>query len=248
VALGQYRELDTPVSLADIRAHRDALMALRGRIQARAGGHPVYLPWIPYRGTLRTFQSYLVKMPQEAIDLFPRLRAAVDQAQAHAPILAAASPVAEAEEAIEDAAGKIARRGRGQGFQLGQAAKVAVEVHAMNMATAFYATDWDVEDVHGTESYDLVCRRGDEIKHVEVKGTTADGAEVLLTPNEVRHAQEMDYVALFILSNVVVERANDGTVTATGGVSHHHDPWRIDDGTLIPVGFRYRVPDQPTLV
>ena len=36
-----------------------------------------------------------------------------------------------------------------------------------------------------TESYDLICRRGDEVKHVEVKGTTTDGAEVILTPNEV---------------------------------------------------------------
>jgi hypothetical protein len=156
----------------------------------------------------------------------------------------AASPVAQAEEAIADAAGKMARRGRGQGFQLDQEAKVAVEVHAMNAATTYYADDWDVEDVHGTESYDLVCRRGDEVKHVEVKGTTEDGAEVLLTPNEVRHGQEMKHVALFILSNVVVERADDGTVTATGGVRHPYDPWQIDDGTLIPLGFRYRVPDQ----
>ena len=89
---------------------------------------------------------------------------------------AAPSPVAQTEEAIEDAAGKIARRGRGQGFQLDQEAKVAVEVHAINAATAFYARDWDVEDVHGTESYDLVCRRGGEVKHVEVKGTTNTGA------------------------------------------------------------------------
>ena len=51
-------------------------------------------------------------------------------------------------------------------------------------------------------------------------------------------------MALFILSNVVVERADDGTVTATGGVRHPYDPWQIDDGTLIPLGFRYRVPDQ----
>ena len=37
----------------------------------------------------------------------------------------------------------------------------------MNMATQFYSGDWDVEDVHGKDSYDLVCRRGNEVKHVE---------------------------------------------------------------------------------
>ena len=52
-----------------------------------------------------------------------------------------ASPGAQAEEAIEDAADKVARRGRGQGFQLDQEAKVAVEAHAMNKATELYARD-----------------------------------------------------------------------------------------------------------
>jgi hypothetical protein len=39
-------------------------------------------------------------------------------------------------------------------------------------------------------------------------------------------------------------RVDDGTVTATGGIRHPHDPWRIDDGTLKALGFKYRVPDQ----
>ena len=57
--------------------------------------------------------------------------------------------------------GRSRRRGRGQGFQLDQEVKVAVEARAMNMATEFYSAAWNVEDVHGNESYDLVCRRGD---------------------------------------------------------------------------------------
>ena len=104
---------------------------------------------------------------------------------------------------------------------------MAVEAHAMNMATEFYSTAWDVQDVHGTESYDLICRRGNEVKHVEVKGTTTDGEEVILTPNEVRHAQENPCTALFVVSNIKVERAEDGTVTATGGKHHCYDPWRL---------------------
>src|SRR5262249_3203042 len=147
-----------------------------------------------------------------------------------------------AEEAVKDAAGKVASRGRGQGFQLDQDVKVAVEAHAMNMATEFYAQAWTVEDVHGKESYDLLCRRGDEVRHVEVKGTTTDGAEVILTPNEVRHAQENRCTALFVLSNVKIERDEDGTVIATDGIRHLYDPWCLDDGTLTPLGFRYQVP------
>ena len=242
VALGQYRELDPPVTLTEIRAHRDALLALREGIQVRASGRPIYFPWIPYQETLRTFQSYLVKIPQDAISLFPLLRAAVDQAEARSSNVAPASPVEQAEGAVADAAGKVARPGRGQGFQLDQDVKVAVEARAMNVATDFYSGAWTVEDVHGSKSYDLVCRRGDEVKHVEVKGTTTDGAEVILTPNEVRHAREHPNTALFVLSNVGIERAEDGTVTATGGMRHLYDPWHLDDGTLTPLGFRYQVP------
>jgi hypothetical protein len=250
VTLGHYRELDPPVRLTEIRMHRDELLALRERIQARASGQPIYFPWIPYQDTLRTFQSYLVKMPQDAISLFPQLRAAVDQARSSS--FAPASPVEQAERAVEDAAGGVARPGKGQGFQLDQDVKVAVEALAMNTATEFYANEWPVEDVHGSQSYDLICRRGDEIKHVEVKGTTTDGAEVILTPNEVRHAREHPCTALFVLTNVSIKRDEDGTVAATGGVRHLFDPWHIDDGTLTPLGFRYQVPapssnDAPTL-
>jgi hypothetical protein len=224
--------------------HRDELLALRERIQARASGQPIYFPWIPYQETLRTFQSYLVKMPQDAISLFPQLRAAVDQARSSS--FAPASPVEQAERAVEDAAGKVARPGRGQGFQLDHDVKVAVEALAMNTATEFYADEWTVEDVHGSQSYDLICRRGDEIKHVEVKGTTTEGAEVILTPTEVRHAREHPCTALFVLSNVSIKRDEDGTVAATGGVRHLFDPWHIDDGTLTPLGFRYQVSAPPT--
>ena len=47
------------------------------------------------------------------------------------------SPVEQAEEAVQNAAGKAARRGTGQGFQRDQEIKAKVEEHAMNMATEF---------------------------------------------------------------------------------------------------------------
>jgi hypothetical protein len=242
VALDRYRELQPVVTMSEIRSHRGELLALRQRMQDRAAGQPIYFPWIPYRDTLRTFQSYLVKMPQDAMRLFPQLRALVNELAGDAPRQAFRSPAEQAMAAVIDAAGKVARRGGGQGFQLDQDVKVAVEAHAMNAATEFYREDWDVEDVHGSLSFDLICRRDDEVKHVEVKGTTTNGAEVILTPNEVRHAREYPYTALFILSNIAIERANDGSVTAVGGDQHLFDPWPIDDGTLTPLGFRYQVP------
>ena len=153
------------------------------------------------------------------------------------------SPVEQAEEVVQDAAGKVVRRGPGQGFQRDQEIKAKVEARAMKMATEFYTRrGWTVRDVHSSESYDLLCLRNGKVKHVEVKGTTEDGAMVLLTPNEVRHARENPCTALFVLSNVRVEPAEDGTISVMGGACHLNDPWHIDDGTLTPLGFRYQVP------
>lgn len=242
IELDSYRQLKPSVTLGEIRLHKDDLLALRERIQARAHGRAIFFPWIPYQDTLRSFQRYLVKMPQQAISLFPQLRVTVNQAEAQPSELEVPPPVGEAEEAVNDAAGKVARRGRGQGFQLDQQAKAAIEAHAMNLATEHYSLGWAVEDVHGRESHDLICYRGDEVKHVEVKGTTTDGAEVILTPNEVRHAQDYPGTALFVVSNIVLERAEDGAVIAAGGQRHCYDPWRLDEEALTPVGFRYQVP------
>jgi hypothetical protein len=83
------------------------------------------------------------------------------------------------------------------------------------------------------------------VKHVEVKGTTTDGDEVILTPNEVTHAQVNRHTALFVLGNVRIERAEDRTVMAVGGVRRVYDPWDIEEGALTPIGYRYQVPALP---
>lgn len=152
--------------------------------------------------------------------------------------------IQQIEHAVALAAGKPIGPSRGQGFQLDQAVKVAVEHLAMRTASEFYRKDWDVEDVHGAQSYDLICRRNGEAKHIEVKGTTTSGTEVILTPNEVKHARTYPHTALFVLSDIIIERLEDGTVTATGGKIRLYDPWLIDDGTLVPLGFRYLVPHE----
>jgi hypothetical protein len=71
---------------------------------------------------------------------------------------------------------------------------------------------------------------------------------VILTPNEVRHTRENDCTALFVLSNVRIERAEDGTVAAAGGIRHLYDPWNLADGTLTPLGFRYQAPARQTSI
>jgi len=147
--------------------------------------------------------------------------------------------VVEALELTRIAAGK---RPRGQGFRADAAARRAVELCAMAVATELLQTElWDVDDVSATHSYDLECTRHDDTLHVEVKGTTGDGSSVLLTPGEVRHARDHG-TALVVVSHIVLERdPQSGEWLASGGEPDVLNPWDVDaDGELIPTGFEYR--------
>ena len=190
-----------------------------------------------------------MKLPIGAIVLFPRLTTLLDQLRAawldNADRLM--PEVDEAEEAIENAAGQsarsITRRSLAQGFATDQLAKAAIEARAMNVAVQYFSAGWNVEDVHGTESYDLKCRRRAEELHVEVKGTTSTGEVVLLTRKEVDHAKTFPHVALFVLAEIVVVRNDEGqAIGADGGVPMLFDPWALDENRLQAVGYQYSVP------
>ena len=243
VPLAHYSPLVPEVPLDELRRRERRLMAVRSSLEARHGKAPLYFPWVPYPGqSMRTFQSYLAKLPQAAIDVVPGLRDLVTTVAASRALELAPQPEAAAAEAAVADAARVRRQGRGQSFQLDQQVKVAVEVHAMNEAVRHYARAWTVEDVHGTESYDLRCTNGATELHVEVKGTITAGNDVLLTPNEVVHARTYPHVALFVVVDIVVERDADGQVTARGGRRVVFDPWHIDGGALRPLGYRYALP------
>ena len=132
------------------------------------------------------------------------------------------------------------RAGHGQGFVGSSTRRRLIEDHAMRVAKNHYVDlGWSVEDVSRTRSFDLLCTRGPEILHVEVKGTTSPGWDVLLTPNEVAHARTIyPHVALAVVSNIHIRDDED----FTGGALSVFDPWAIDEGRLTAIGFSYRTP------
>jgi hypothetical protein len=144
--------------------------------------------------------------------------------------------VASVEAEIEDPANH-ARQGGGTSA----AENLAIERHAVEAAIRFFAKDWpDIREVG--RPYDLDCRNEDELLHVEVKGTTSDGAKVGLTRNEVRHARQFHgRVALFVQAGITLSRTKNGP-SASGGTSHVWNPWDIDMGELDPVVYEYTVP------
>lgn len=149
------------------------------------------------------------------------------------------SNMQEAERAIEEIAGKQRSRQR---FSNNADVRRVIEQYAMEKAKAFYEErGWKVTDVSSTHSYDLLCTAdGKEELHVEVKGTTSDGSQLLLTANEVRHARDhYPNVALFVVSQIQVDPMLKEK--PQGGEFQLLEPWNIDKGVLSPLAFRYDV-------
>lgn len=124
----------------------------------------------------------------------------------------------------------------GQGYGLTGDERVAVEMHAVACAVAYFVGhQYNVRAVG--KPYDLECVRGNETVHVEVKGTTGPGDSVELTVGEVRHARTFRHTILFVVSDIVLDRRG----RARGGAQWVFDPWQPEEGALAPTRFTYSI-------
>jgi len=101
----------------------------------------------------------------------------------------------------------------------------------------FRRAGYDVVDVSSTHPYDFRCKKGRNEIHVEVKGTTTDGASIVLTKNEVRHALDEEAACvLFIVHSITLSGKK-----ASGGKIVILDPWEPDEQRLTAICYTYRV-------
>jgi hypothetical protein len=146
--------------------------------------------------------------------------------------------VGDAESAITVLNGDTVQDG--QGFSICSDCRREVESRAMGLAGSHYHSQgYTVEDVSSFQSYDLKCLRDDVELHVEVKGTRGDGNRVLLTRKEVEHAQNYRPAALLIVKEISSVHSDNGACQASGGSVELHDPWDINEGDLVPIGYSY---------
>jgi hypothetical protein len=130
----------------------------------------------------------------------------------------------------------------GQGFGLTQAQRRAVELRAMEAAVEHFTSEgFDVVDTSATEPFDLIVRRGVDTLYVEVKGTTGNLGDIVLTKNEVEHHLEhYPHNALFVLHEATLNRTLP-IPTALGGRIYLVSPWMINSNLLQPIAYRYRL-------
>jgi hypothetical protein len=158
------------------------------------------------------------------------------------PTIDTGAEVTEAIEVIASITGKP-RKSSKQGFQSTPEVRRAIELKAMSIAIDYFQNEgWLVEDVSHRESYDLKCNRQQEEVYVEVKGTTSEGSQILLTPNEVLHTQQnYPNTALFVVSHLQVNNSGE-EVEVTGGEIQLIMPWLLKNDDLKAIGYECRVP------
>jgi MrcB-like, N-terminal domain/Domain of unknown function (DUF3883) len=125
--------------------------------------------------------------------------------------------------------------------RLSAAENKAIEKRAVDVTCAhFQQLGFITKDVGATESYDVnASKDGVEIR-IEVKGTTSDGSDVVLTANEVDlHTSHHPQNALAIVRHIHLVRDSEAP-TATDGELVLEMPWQIDPHRLQPIAYRYR--------
>jgi Domain of unknown function (DUF3883) len=118
----------------------------------------------------------------------------------------------------------------------------AIEERAVLVTREHFENElgYETEDVGAYVSYDVRASKGQEVVKVEVKGTTTDGAKVILTRNEVNlHRLEHPNNALAVVRNITLGRSGEQPI-ASGGELVLVMPWEIDEGGLIPIAYDYR--------
>jgi hypothetical protein len=131
----------------------------------------------------------------------------------------------------------------GQGLEADPRVRRAVELRAVELVSdLFLGRGWSAVDVSSSEPYDLLCVRGAEELHVEVKGTRGRARIVRLTANEVAHANSCALAAIAIVDEIVVVDI-EGPI-ASGGVAAYRFPWVIHSSHLRPVTFAWELPDE----
>lgn len=229
----EFRELETPVSLARLRAVEPALRGIRDELATSDGG-AIYFPYaFSDKRPLRPAQGYLLKFPAALLDVVPELNVARKPAM----------------PSIVGAGGKVSKSPRqgtgGTGRQQDVDVRRAIEQHAVAATMAHLeGLGCLVENVGSTESYDVFALTDWDEIHVEVKGSsTIDAIAVELTDGEVKHWGPSYRRLLAVVDGITWEKKGE-TVQTDGGRLRIWDDWKLDadDNSLVPIRYRYTLP------
>lgn len=234
IPLTGYTPLPRPYLLTDLRAdHQSDILGIKGNLESEyptgRGKFTIYFPFQKHpKSGLKPNQGYLFKLPAEVLQAAPDLLPDSDFGGFDRPLVA--PPVS----------GQNGVRQRYAGFCADPILKKAIEMRAVRQAIGLYeGSGYNVEDVGADRSYDLLARRGDEERHIEVKGSQGYVQKVILTRNEVTHANDYGFTDLVVVADILWERHLDGSITTGDGTMSVYPDWRPSPENLKPLSYEY---------
>lgn len=138
--------------------------------------------------------------------------------------------------------GKVAKRSD-SGYVADSAVRRAIEWRAVNLATeAYEALGYEVDYTGSAKPYDLVVKMDQEVRRVEVKGSSGLAKHVELTYGEVDNSRDWQPTDLYVVDGIHWWRESDGSVQADGGDARWWTDWTATDTRLKSIRFRYKLP------
>ena len=130
---------------------------------------------------------------------------------------------------------------RGQGRQSDPRKRKAIEMRAMEVATAHYGLQgFTVTDTSSNSPFDLECCQDDDMVRVEVKGLSGGLGNVDVTINEVLSARSTEIPTdLFVVHSISLAEHEKLHYAGEGGDTYIESPWQPDDQNLEATRFRY---------
>jgi hypothetical protein len=233
IPLTKYTALPRPYLLTELRAdHQSDILGIQGELEqefAGIGGFTMYFPFQKHPTSgLKPNQGYLFKLPAEVLQSAPDLLPDSDWGGFDRPLMA---PPVDGQNGVKQTYA---------GFCADPVLKKAIEMRAVEQATGYYkAAGYTVEDVGAYQPYDLQVVRGDEVRHVEVKGSQGYVQKVILTRNEVTQANEFGPTDLVVVAEIQWERRLDGSIATENGLMSVYSDWRPSPENLIPLSYEY---------
>jgi Domain of unknown function (DUF3883) len=226
-----------PLTLAEVQ--NDDEWVRKWIAEKRSEADVVAAPFQPYPGRLRGYQGYLTKMPLAFVHRWSKLQMLADQLSGYGYVEQLATEFQDVDDLVATVVEDVCYQ-RSQGFCASPKARRAIEQFAVLRAKQYYEALGYVVEVRG-KPYDLRCSKFDSVLHVEVKGTTTTGQQILLTPNEVAFVTDhSSSMALFIVSGLQVSLEDEPKVS--GGTEIEIRPWQIQHERWAPIGYSYSVP------
>ena len=133
----------------------------------------------------------------------------------------------------------------GTGFEPDPQKRRAIELYAVKRARNFYEND-GYKVIEKGKPYDLHCTKGDDVLHVEVKGSRGPLSALIVTKNEIADARNSQWKSdLFLVREIILGDPVDEIYAPTGGRDERRKGWVPKDEDLTPIQYRYTLPQIP---